>query len=54
MEYTLKLSQHELIAALNALSELPLKVGFNAFVRLQQQMQEQDAANAIEETPDGI
>lgn len=48
MMYDLKLEQADVSVLAQALGELPLKVAFNAYVRLQQQVQAQDAANAVE------
>lgn len=46
--YTIKLSQQEIQVVINALGELPLKLSANAYGNIQRQVQEQDAANAID------
>lgn len=46
--YTLNLSQQDVQIIINALGELPLKVSANVFGNIQRQVQEQDAANAID------
>ncbi len=48
MNYDLKLSQADVAVITQALGELPLKATLNTFAKLQQQVAEQDAANALE------
>lgn len=48
MEYALKLSQQDVQVLISALGELPLKLSANTFGLIQRQVQEQDAANAID------
>jgi hypothetical protein len=47
MEYELKLSQQDVLTIIQALGELPMKTVLNTFGKVQMQMQQQDAANAI-------
>lgn len=53
MEYLLKLSQQDVQVIANALAELPLKISASTFGSIQKQVQEQDAANAIDLTKAG-
>lgn len=46
--YEIKFSQQEVQIVIAALAELPLKVSMNVFGNIQRQVQEQDAANAID------
>jgi hypothetical protein len=48
MTYTLTLEQSDVQLLMHALGELPLKATLNTFAKLQKQVAEQDAANAIE------
>lgn len=52
MEYELKLTQQDIKAILEGLSELPLKVSASAFGKIHGQVQRQDADNAIAAVPE--
>lgn len=46
-EYTLKLAQQEVAVLMQALGELPLKIAAGTFSKINQQINEQDAAGAV-------
>ena len=48
MTYDLKLEQSDIGLILQALGELPLRVALQTFGKVQQQVSEQDAANALD------
>lgn len=48
--YELKLSQQEMQVILAGLGELPMKVAAGVYASVRQQVQAQDAANAIDLT----
>lgn len=51
MDYTFSLTQQEATLILQALGELPLKMTVNVFAKLQNQLHEQDQANAMQLVP---
>lgn len=51
MDYSLTLSQADVILILNALGELPLKASLQTFGKVQSQMQAIDQANAMKLVP---
>lgn len=47
MEYTITVTQQEIQILFQGLGELPLKATLNLFAKMQAQVSEQDAANAV-------
>lgn len=48
MTYELKLEQSDVVLIMQALGEVPLRVGLVTFGKVQQQVQAQDEASALE------